>query len=194
MPLIFKPLAEEDLEMLAQWLNRPHVMRWWGGEPKSLQEIRDKYIPRIYGEVPCRCFLIYDNATAASSDLLRGDSLGFIQTHWLVDFPDYANKLGDGVDATIAALDLFISAEENLHRGLGQLILRQFLNDVVFTEMKAEVCTLGPSIENKASIRAYEKAGFSHWKTVEIAASEHEYVMKITRSEFESNSRGLQEL
>lgn len=42
----FKPLAESDLQLLFEWLNRPHVAQWWNG-PISLTEIRDKYLPRL---------------------------------------------------------------------------------------------------------------------------------------------------
>jgi RimJ/RimL family protein N-acetyltransferase len=174
MSVIFSPLAENDLELLCQWLNRPHVMRWWGDAPKTLQDIRDKYLPRISGDVPSRSFICHEDGP-----------VGYIQTYWLVDFPDYAEKLGDGVEANIASLDIFISEEENLHRGLGQRIMRDFLREIVFTEMGAEACTVGPSIENKPSIRAYEKAGFTHWKTVDFSAGEREYVMMITRDQFE---------
>jgi RimJ/RimL family protein N-acetyltransferase len=174
MSVIFRPLAENDLELLCQWLNRPHVLNWWGGVPKTLQETRDKYIPRISGEVPSKGFICYEEE----------GPVGYIQTHWLVDFPDYAEKLGDGVEPNMASMDIFISDEKNLHRGLGQSIMRDFLHEIVFTKMRAEACTVGPSIENKPSIRAYEKAGFSHWKTVDVSSTEREYVMMITREQF----------
>jgi hypothetical protein len=47
MSVIFSPLAENDLELLCQWLNRPHVMQWWGGTPivdanKLVDGVKDK--------------------------------------------------------------------------------------------------------------------------------------------------------
>ncbi len=173
MSVIFSPLAENDLELLCQWLNRPHVMQWWGGVPKTLQEIRDKYLPRISGEVPSMGYICHENGP-----------VGYIQTHWLVDFPDYVEKLGDGIEPNMAAIDIFISDEKNLHRGLGQAIIRDFLREIVFAKMGAAACTVGPSIENKPSIRAYEKAGFTHWRTVDVSPTEREYVLIITRDQF----------
>ena len=48
MKIEYRPLTESDLPMLHQWLNRPHLKRWWRAET-TLEEVRDKYLPRIAG-------------------------------------------------------------------------------------------------------------------------------------------------
>ena len=39
----FRPLTEEDLPLLSEWLNRPHVAQWWNGA-SSPAEVREKYL------------------------------------------------------------------------------------------------------------------------------------------------------
>jgi len=40
MTFQFLPLREEDLDMLHQWLLRPHVAEWWG-PAESIDELRE---------------------------------------------------------------------------------------------------------------------------------------------------------
>ena len=42
----FRPLEAQDLGRLFEWLNRPHVAEWWGGDT-SLAPVPAKYLPRI---------------------------------------------------------------------------------------------------------------------------------------------------
>ncbi|HHQ6082530.1 TPA: GNAT family N-acetyltransferase, partial [Enterobacter hormaechei subsp. steigerwaltii] len=30
--IVLRVMAENDLPMLHAWLNRPHIVEWWGGE------------------------------------------------------------------------------------------------------------------------------------------------------------------
>jgi RimJ/RimL family protein N-acetyltransferase len=41
--LIFRPVTEDDLPMLLEWLQRPHVSEWWKSET-SLDAVRDEYL------------------------------------------------------------------------------------------------------------------------------------------------------
>ncbi len=136
MKVTFAPLAEKDLEVLHEWLNRAHVMPWWGKQPMSLKQVQDKYRPRIAGTIPCFGYVID----------LDENSIGYIQSHWLKDFPDYALQIFTADDAAemdlhkIACVDVFIADDQLLNRGFGQKILQQFLNEIVFGKMQAEIC------------------------------------------------------
>ncbi len=155
-----------------RWLNTPHVAEWYyvrGVARPGLDWVRERYLPRIRGEDPTRAFVV----------LLEGRPIGYIQAYFIADHPEYAAavQLAPGT----AGIDMFIGEEDAVHRGLGSRIIGRFLEDVVFGEMGAELALLGPDPANRIAIRAYEKAGFRHLKTVEIPGGdpEHEYLMVL---------------
>jgi len=45
-------MTEQDIPMLHEWLGRPHIVEWWGGETRrpTLCETRAKYLPRVLAE------------------------------------------------------------------------------------------------------------------------------------------------
>ena len=47
----FRPLAEDDLAQLEEWLNRPHVRRWWRDD---IDESLTEYRAAIEGREPDR--------------------------------------------------------------------------------------------------------------------------------------------
>jgi aminoglycoside 6'-N-acetyltransferase Ib len=69
MQFDFKSVTECDLQLLFDWLNRPHVVEWWNG-PTSLAQVRDKYLPR----------LSLDSSVHPYIARLNGIPVGFIQS------------------------------------------------------------------------------------------------------------------
>lgn len=62
-------------------------------------------------------------------------------------------------------------------------MLRAFVDEVVFAREGVAACTVDPSPRNMSAIRAYEKAGFAHLKTVQLPGeAEPSYVMIKRRS------------
>jgi len=45
-------MTDADLPMLHEWLNRPHIVDWWGGEEErpSFADVHEHYHPRILAE------------------------------------------------------------------------------------------------------------------------------------------------
>ncbi len=171
----FRRLRSSDLELMHRWLNAPHVRRWWYAEGTSYEEIEEHYLPAIEGREATKPFVI----------LHRGEPIGFIQSYRISaeDDETYAS-LVDVEDS--AGVDLFIGEAEYLHRGLGRHLVRRFLSEHVFSDHEVEVCVIGPEPRNLAAIRAYEKAGFRFFKTIQVPTEpEPEYLMKLTREEFE---------
>jgi aminoglycoside 6'-N-acetyltransferase Ib len=66
----FQPVTECDLQLLFDWLNRPHIAEWWNGRT-SLTEVRDKYLPR----------LSLDSSVHPYIARLNGIPVGFIQAY-----------------------------------------------------------------------------------------------------------------
>ena len=44
----FKTLTENDLPLMLNWFQKPHVKKWYArGESYTLEMMRKKYLPRI---------------------------------------------------------------------------------------------------------------------------------------------------
>ena len=176
----FRKLRASDLGLMHRWLNAPHVRRWWYAEGSSYEEIEDHYLPGIEGRDATKLFLI-----------LHGDEpIGFVQSYRISaeDDEGYAGLVD--VDNS-AGVDLFIGEPEYLYRGLGRHVIRRFLSEHVFADPGVEVCVIGPEPKNVAAVRAYEKAGFRFFKTIQAPGEpEPEHLMKLTRREFEEAGIG----
>lgn len=173
----FRNLVESDLPQMQAWLAADHVAKWYPIDdvPRpSLDLVRRHYLPMIRGEEPTHPYLI----------LFDGAPAGFIQTYLIGDHPQYAAAVQ--VSEGAAGVDLFIGDPTLIHRGLGPGILRRFLRELVFTTIGATECIIGPQPQNASAIRAYEKAGFRHLKTVKVPGSPgegDEYLMRIVPAE-----------
>jgi RimJ/RimL family protein N-acetyltransferase len=144
----FRPLHESDLPLLHEWLGREHVRRWWG-DPGGLEETLAHYGPSLDGRDPTDLYAI----------LVDGRDAGMIQTYVVADYPEYATLVGVGEE--VAGLDLFLGEAELLGRGLGTDVIRAFVREIVFAREATRACVADPDLENLASLRAFEKAGFT---------------------------------
>jgi RimJ/RimL family protein N-acetyltransferase len=174
----FRRLEASDAPLMHRWLNSPHVTDWYIDEPTELEEIAAKYAPGAPDEPDERYLIRYD-----------GRPIGYVQTYPLVDYPDYAIHVAEPEEVAAGAhgMDLFIGEAEFQHRGLGPLLMRRFLREIVFGRLGAPVCFLDPEPDNRAAIRAYEKTGFRHVKTVQIPGQRvASYVMRIAPEDLDA--------
>ncbi len=176
----FRRLRASDLGLMHRWLNTAHVRRWWHAEGTSYAEIEQHYLPAIEGKEATKLFLI----------LYESEPIGFIQSYRISAEDDEAYAgLVDVEDS--AGVDLFIGDPEYLYRGLGRHVIRRFLSEHVFIDPVVEVCVIGPEPKNVAAIRAYEKASFRFFKTIQVPGEpEPEYLMRLSRGEFEGDGLG----
>jgi RimJ/RimL family protein N-acetyltransferase len=170
MEIAFRRFAVEDMQQLYLWLGRPHVAKWYSPTPSSFAEMVAKYAPRT--EV--------DNVVQAYIVSAGGADCAYIQTYPVAAFDDYARALQCGEGA--AAIDLFIADAWRTGRGLGTGIVQRFVADIVFGTNHASECVASPAEGNLASIRIFEKAGFSRWKVIHMEGSESECVMRRERN------------
>jgi RimJ/RimL family protein N-acetyltransferase len=145
--LTFRTVQPDDLPLLHEWLQRPHVRRWWK-ERESYGEVVARYLPAIDGTDPTDLYLA----------LLDSEPVGFVQTYLVADYPEYAALVG--AEPGAAGVDLFIADEQRTGKGLGTDLLRRFVDEVVFATPSTTHCIADPEVDNTASIRAFEKAGF----------------------------------
>jgi aminoglycoside 6'-N-acetyltransferase-1b len=142
----FRPLSEDDIPLLWEWLNRAHVARWWRGEP-SMEEVHEKYVPRIAGIGSARPFVA----------LLDGEAVGYIQYYVVLEGdPDW---WPDEPRPGVVGIDQFVADGERLDRGLGTAMVSQFV-ELVTRERSVTEVRVDPHLDNARAIRCYEKAGF----------------------------------
>ena len=162
--IVFAPLRREDLALLRDWLERDHVRRWWREPGDSLAHYEDAFA----GRDPTDNYLI----------VLDGSPIGMIQTYLVSDYPEWEEivEVGPGV----GGVDLMIGEAELTGRGLGPRVLEQFTREVVFArpETRAVVATVDE--DNRASWRAFEKAGFRYVRDVEEDGRPHR-LMRLDR-------------
>src|SRR5690348_5755555 len=147
LALSFRPMQADDLPLLYEWLQRPHVQQWWS-ECETYEEVVDHYLPAIEGSDPTDHYFV----------LLDDRPIGFVETYVLADHPEYARLVGADPDA--AGVDLFIADADLTGRGIGTELLHRFVSEVVFARPATTHCIADPEAENIASVRAFEKAGF----------------------------------
>ena len=147
MSITFRLMARDDLPLVHEWHQQPHVARWWTAR-KTFEETETHYLPTIDGTEPTQHYLA----------LLDGEPFGMVQTYLVSDYPDYAALIEEGEGT--AGLDLFIGEEAQTGRGLGTEMISRFVEMVVFARPETIACTADPDITNTASLRAFEKAGF----------------------------------
>jgi len=168
----FRPLERADFPLMLRWHNTPHVREWWQLDPRTAEEVEAKYGPRV--DLP--------SLTRGYIMLYDGQPAGFIQEYLIRDYPEYASAIQ--VDDDAAGVDLFIGEEAYWRRGVGPLLLRAFLRDVVFARAEVGSCVIGPAASNHSAIRAYEKAGFRYLKTIQVPGEpEPEALLRLTRAD-----------
>ena len=147
MAITFRPMSRDDLPLVHEWHQRPHVQEWWV-ERKTFEETEAHYGPTIDGVEPTDHYIA----------LLDGEPFGLIQTYLVSDYPDYAALIEEGEGT--AGVDLYIADPANTGRGVGTEMLRRFVEEIVFARPETVAVTADPDVRNRASIRAFEKAGF----------------------------------
>lgn len=173
----FRPLEYRDIAQMYQWLRTDFVSKWYEKEGLNFDEIEKKYIPYITGQKPIKAYII----------LINGIDIGYIQTYLIKDYPEYNQYVQ--ADDFSAGVDLFIGHEEYIYKGYGKKIMKEFLQDSVFSNPTITQCIIGPEPKNKSAIRMYEKTGFQWYKTIQLPDEEEpEHLMKLSKADFmESN-------
>ena len=150
----FRPFTRADFPLLLDWLGREHVRRWWYDEPETLEAMEEHYGPRLDGREQVDSHLI----------LLDGRPIGFLQSYRAVDFAD---EWPVGAPPGAVGVDLLIGEEELTGRGLGPEILRAY-TEQLFRDPAVSQVIAGVELENHASLRAFEKAGFVRGRVVHV--------------------------
>lgn len=178
--IAFRPLRGSDLRLIHRWLNAEHVRPGWfadGTYPSggySREAVGRDFGEHVDGHGPIAAFVIE----------YAGLPVGYVQSWRVGDFFDYAGHVVDdpAQAATTASLDLFVGEAEYVGGGLGPLIVRAFLREIVFGASDATAVVINPEAGNVRAIRAYERAGFRHlWMVQPPGRPTPSYLMRIER-------------
>lgn len=161
--ITFEAFNEYHFPLILEWLEKPHVKKWWDSDVIYRQEsIKEKYLDYTKGykkvdgvQKPLHAYIIFAN----------DHPIGYIQFYNAYDFPRDSSLLD--LPESLSAVDLFIGEEDSLSKGIGSNALKDFLDQYVFTYYR--YAFVDPEIENVAAVRAYEKAGFSVIKKVQTS-------------------------
>lgn len=135
------PLRCRDLPLLARWLHRPQVRAWWGRPIAELASIRRHRVSPWVA-----CYVI----------TCRGRPIGYLQCY---------DPAGDNfrilpIDRRgTRGIDLFIGEPAFLGKGHGAAVLR-LVSDSLLARPEVRRVISDPDPGNRASLRAFEKAGF----------------------------------
>lgn len=143
-------MTESDIPMLHAWLQRPHIVQWWGGEaerPKALAETRSQYLPRVLAEEGVTPYIA----------MLGTRPVGYAQSY-------VAMGSGDGwwedvTDPGVRGIDQSLAEEADLGQGLGTRLVSALV-DRLFADPEVTAVQTDPHPSNARAIRCYEKAGF----------------------------------
>lgn len=149
--ITFRRLGRDDFELLATWLARPHVARWWNHEftPDAVE--RD-FGPTADGYEPAEDHLA----------LHDGRPIGVVQFCVLADWPEYVDELTPHValpDGAVS-IDYLIGEPELIGRGIGTAMIGAFVEQLWNASPEAAAVVVPVSSANVASWRALQKAGF----------------------------------
>ncbi len=152
-PVTLRPMAEHDLPMLHQWLNRPHIVVGWGGERPTIQQVQQCYLPRI---------LTAERVTPYIG-LLGGRPLAYAQSYVALGAGD--GWWEDETDPGVRGIDQSIADPELLGQGLGTRLVGALV-DLLFSDSQVSRIQTDPAPHNLRAIRCYEKAGFRRIRTI----------------------------
>ncbi|HET6211149.1 MAG TPA: GNAT family N-acetyltransferase [Jatrophihabitans sp.] len=144
--LALRPLAVDDLPLLAEWITRPHVARWWYA-PVGLAAVREEYLPCIEGDEPTQARVVE----------IDGSPAGFAQWYRWADNLEHAAKLGAAQDE--AGFDYLLAEPRHCGRGIGTRLIAELIRQVRSSWPELAGLVVDPEQQNRASCRVLEKNG-----------------------------------
>ena len=152
--ITFKPLCEDDLVLLHQWFQVPHVKEWYArGVTFSLEMIREKYLPRLSDPSIPNFIISY-----------LGKPVGYIQFYHVTDHlpegvENYSHSLfGDFKANELVGIDLFFVDENILGKGICSKIFTSFVDSHIKGKFRGMV--VDPVTSNSRAIVFFERNGF----------------------------------
>ena len=173
IPVTLRLMTEHDLPMLHDWLNRPHVVEWWGGDEArpSLAEVREHYLPRVLAEEHVTPYIA----------MLGAEPIGYAQSYVALGSGD--GWWEDETDPGVRGIDQSLANPAQLGKGLGTKLVRALV-ELLFSNPDVTKVQTDPAPNNLRAIRCYEKAGFVQSRAITTPDGPAVYMVR-TRQSFE---------
>jgi aminoglycoside 6'-N-acetyltransferase-1b/aminoglycoside 6'-N-acetyltransferase-2 len=154
-PVTLRRMVADDIPMLHEWLNRPHIVAWWGGEKArpSLEQTFAKYLPRVTG----------DGRVTPYIALLGQTPIGYAQSY--IALGCGGGWWEDETDPGVRGIDVSLADPTLLGKGLGTRLVSALV-DLLFEDPEVTKIQADPDPTNGRAIRCYEKAGFRRVTTI----------------------------
>ncbi|MEP7301338.1 MAG: GNAT family N-acetyltransferase [Caldimonas sp.] len=163
----FDPLTGNDLPLLHEWLQRPHVAAWWA-EPATLAALERDHAPGIRGDVSTRAWIAR----------VGTERVGFVQSYVVLGSGD--GWWEDETDPGARGIDQFLAHAHQLGRGLGSTMVRAFV-ERLFLDPAVTLVQTDPAPGNERAIRSFRRAGFVSVGEVETPDGPA-HLMRVTRA------------
>lgn len=165
-PVTLRPMTEQDFVLLHAWLNRPHIVRWWGGATPTLAQVQADYHPGVLGEQRVTPYI----------GMLGDTPFAYAQSYVALGAGDCWWQ--DETDPGVRGIDQSIADPELLGKGLGTRLARALVDKLVADALVSKVQT-DPAPDNLRAIRSYEKAGFRRIKVIETPDGPALYMLRF---------------
>jgi aminoglycoside 6'-N-acetyltransferase-1b len=144
-----RSMTEADLGMLHEWLHRPHIVEWWGGEEArpSLEDVRQHYLPSVLASEGVTPYIA----------MIGTRAIGYAQSYVAMGSGD--GWWEDETDPGVRGIDQSLADAADLNQGLGTALVRALVGHL-FADPAVTKIQTDPSPDNLRAIRCYEKAGF----------------------------------
>ena len=148
-------MREQDLPMLHDWLNRPHIVEWWGGEDErpTLNELLQHYLPRVLAQESVTPYIA----------MLGEEPIGYAQSYVALGSED--GWWEEETDPGVRGIDQSLANPTQLNKGLGTKLVRALV-DRLFSDPSVTKIQTDPAPSNLRAVRCYEKAGFVQEKVI----------------------------
>ena len=155
MKITFRLLTEQDFSKVHQWLNRPHVAKWFGG-PFSLRQVEDRYKGLIQSDKAHVYVVVVDDIDTGVVYIFQDDS-------------------GDW------RIDQYIGEEKDTGHGLGPRFIKLFV-EKMFIEFNPDKIVAHVHSKNLREQKCYQKAGFVKKEATKTGDEEAIIVMTVVNS------------
>jgi aminoglycoside 6'-N-acetyltransferase len=147
--LHIRKMNHTDYEVMSKWLSTKEVLEFYGDvhSPFSFEQVKEKYEPRVNGDVPVVPFIVE----------LNREPIAFMQYYKLNTKQFKENTYHPGEH--VYGIDQFIGEPHLFNKGIGTIMVRKFI-DYIGEHTNADIIILDPNISNVRAIKCYEKCGF----------------------------------
>lgn len=173
LPVTLRLLTVHDLPMLHGWLNRPHIVEWWGGEAErpTLDEVLHDYDPERRAAERVTAYIA----------MLGDEPIGYCQSY--VAMGSGEGWWEDETDPGVRGIDQSLADPARLGQGLGTRLVSALVAHL-FADPAVTKIQTDPAPHNARAIRCYEKAGFVSQGLITTPDGPALYMVQ-TRADFE---------